>query len=30
MLAGVVPFLSFWAEQRVAQEVEGRLEAAAR
>jgi integral membrane protein len=30
MLAGVVPFLSFWAEQKVAAEVEGRLEVAAR
>ena len=26
MLAGCVPFLSFWAEQKVAREVEGRLE----
>ena len=25
MLAGVVPFLSFWAEIRVAREVEGQL-----
>jgi integral membrane protein len=25
MLAGVVPFLSFWAERRVASEVEGEL-----
>ena len=25
MLAGVVPFLSFWAERKVAAEVEGRL-----
>ncbi|MGZ4748645.1 MAG: DUF3817 domain-containing protein [Oryzihumus sp.] len=25
MLAGVVPFLSFWAERKVAREVEGRL-----
>jgi integral membrane protein len=30
MLAGVVPFLSFWAERRVAAEVEGRLAAARR
>jgi integral membrane protein len=30
MLAGVVPFLSFWAERRVATEVEGRLAAARR
>ncbi len=28
MLAGCVPFLSFWAEHRVAAEVEGRLHAA--
>jgi integral membrane protein len=26
MLAGCVPFLSFWAEQKVAREVDGRLE----
>ena len=25
MLAGVVPFMSFWAERKVAHEVEGRL-----
>jgi integral membrane protein len=30
MLAGVVPFLSFWEERRVAREVEGRLAAARR
>ena len=30
MLAGVVPFLSFWAEQKVAAEVEEQLTAAAR
>jgi integral membrane protein len=30
MLAGVVPFLSFWAERKVATEVEGRLAAARR
>jgi integral membrane protein len=30
MLAGVVPFLSFWAERRVAAEVEGKLAAARR
>ena len=30
MLAGVVPFLSFWAERRVAAEVEARLAAARR
>jgi hypothetical protein len=27
MLAGVVPFLSFWAERQVAREVEGQLAA---
>jgi integral membrane protein len=26
MLAGCVPFLSFWVEQKVAREVDGRLE----
>ncbi len=30
MLAGVVPFLSFWEERRVAREVEGRLALARR
>ncbi|WP_270886252.1 DUF3817 domain-containing protein [Pedococcus sp. 5OH_020] len=30
MLAGVVPFLSFWAERKVAAEVEGRLAPARR
>ena len=30
MLAGVVPFLSFWAERKVATEVEGRLAQARR
>lgn len=30
MLAGVVPFLSFWAERKVAAEVEGQLAAARR
>jgi integral membrane protein len=30
MLAGVVPFLSFWAERRVATEVEGQLSTARR
>ena len=30
MLAGVVPFLSFWAERKVAAEVEARLAAARR
>jgi integral membrane protein len=30
MLAGVVPFLSFWAERKVAAEVEGRLATARR
>lgn len=30
MLAGVVPFLSFWAERKVAAEVEGHLAAARR
>ena len=30
MLAGVVPFLSFWAERRVAAEVEGQLAAVRR
>ena len=30
MLAGVVPFLSFWAERKVAAEVEGQLATARR
>ena len=30
MLAGVVPFLSFWAERKVAAEVEGQLSTARR
>lgn len=30
MLAGCVPFLSFWVERRVASEVEGRLAASGR
>jgi integral membrane protein len=30
MLAGCVPFLSFWVERRVAREVEGKLAAARR
>ena len=30
MLAGVVPFVSFWAERKVAAEVEGQLAAARR
>jgi hypothetical protein len=30
MLAGVVPFLSFWAERKVASETEARLAVARR